>query len=332
LKFRTEIEPLSFPFELDIESQILAIGSCFAQVIGNYLDDYKIINTTNPFGVLFNPISVAQNLLDSINQKAISPNLYVLKDGLSVHYDYHSTVAAKNNKDLSLIINQINTATRNKIIKSDLMILTFGTSWVHELNQSKKIVANCHKQAPSQFTKRLITSTEFEVIYNELILTLKKINPGLQILLSVSPVLHSREGLVGNSISKSTLVYFCNLLANKYEHVSYFPGYEIVRDDLRDYRFYQDDLIHPSSFSQKYVLEYFIAQVGSRKLHRHVSNYKKLLNNMNHRPFNMFSTSYLNHLQNTIEQFMAYEFNIDLSNEIAVLEQRIKEVQKAIQS
>lgn len=332
MKFRTEIERVSFPFKLDIDSQILSLGSCFAQVIGEYLDNYKIINSTNPFGVLFNPISIGQNLLTAINNTEASPLLFTHKDEASVHFEYHSIISAENEIELADIIKRKNIQVSKYLKSADLLILTFGTAWVHVLNKSEKIVANCHKQNSSQFSKRLITETEFKEVYNELILKLKEINPNLQILLSVSPVIHSREGLIGNSVSKSTLIHFSHLLVSNHENVSYFPGYEIVTNDLRDYRFYKDDLIHPAPISERYILDYFMEQVGSQNLKNHIASFTKLKSNMAHRPFNEYSISFLNHLQRTLEELKDYPYKVDLEKEINSIDQKIKELQKAIKS
>lgn len=331
LKLRTEIERLSFPFTLGIESRVLCIGSCFAQVIGDYLDIYKIINNTNPFGVLFNPISIAQNLLDSINNIKPSADLYAQKEGNYVHFNYHSDLSSKHKDDVAGIISKVNVETKKALIAADVLILTFGTAWVHVLNEKKQVVANCHKQQPDRFSKKLIAENEFEVVFERLLKKLKEINPKLHVLLSVSPVIHEKEGLVGNSISKSTLVYLAQRLTTSYDNVSYFPAYEIVKEDLRDYRFYKEDLIHPNKQAEQYILDYFFNHVGSEELKNHLSKYKKIVNNINHRPFNEKSQPYLNHLQKTLFEINSYPFKVDLTKEKVLVSEKIVEIQKALE-
>lgn len=329
LKLRTEIERLPFPFTMEIGSRVLCLGSCFSQAIGRHLDNYKITNHTNPFGVLFNPISIAKNLLNALTAPEIVPDLFIQKENRYVHFNYHSDLWGNDISDLANKIKTKNHETKDNLGSADLLILTFGTAWLHILKENNYIVANCHKHKAVDFSKRLINQDEFESSFGILFEKLKAINPSLHILLSVSPIIHSKEGLLGNSVSKSALVYFSHRLAEKYENVSYFPGYEIMKEDLRDYRFYKEDLIHPTEQSEKYILNYFAEQLGSEEFKAHLVQFNKIQNNLRHRPFDEKSLLYLKHLKHTLTELNEYPFAIDLEKEKAFVFQKITDLQKA---
>lgn len=330
MKFRTEIEPLEIPEKIEIKSKVIGIGSCFAHVLGAYLDNYKITNTCNPFGILFNPISIAKCLTIALNEEELPQNLLVKKDEQHVHFYYHSDIKGKSKKELISTILPKNKAIKEAIIQANFLVLTFGTAWVHEHIASSSIVANCHKQDPDLFQKRLVNQAEFEITYEELLQSLRKLNPHLQILISVSPVIHSREGLIGNNISKSSLVYFAYLLTQKHSNIHYFPSYEIIKEDLRDYRFYKDDLIHPNSQAEKYVLAFFLENLCNAQFKKHVIFYDKILSKINHRPFDPLSTTYLKHLISVKSDLDNYPFDIDLEKEKNLITKKIQELENVI--
>jgi hypothetical protein len=253
--FRTvfDIAPQKIKINLQ-ESYITTVGSCFADNIGNKLLQNKFKVLANPFGTLFNPISIADSLLKTIRQENIDLSRLVYDGNLYRHYDLHTEMAA--NTQTELIENWQNIITNPHWEKQNILIITFGTAWVYTLIADGKIVANCQKQPAQQFQKRLLTVEEitqkFDQLYNEL-----KNRHLPQIILTVSPVRHLKDTMPLNSLSKSLLIVACHQITDKYPDISYFPAYEIQNDDLRDYRFYGEDMLHPTEVAIEYIWNKF---------------------------------------------------------------------------
>ena len=297
MQFRTTF---SIPESLDKishQQNILTIGSCFSDEIGGRLVQSKFKGLINPFGVIFNAFSI-ENLVE----RSINLRYYTLDD---VHqngeqffcYDVHSSFNALTKEvvlsDLNATLDQV-----HHFLKTcDVLILTLGTSWVYQRIANDQIVANCHKVEAKKFEKRLLTTEENFKSLDLIVFEVLKLNPKMRIITTVSPVRHTKDGMVENNVSKSRLIDALYQLDSKYDEVDYFPSYELVMDDLRDYRFYKDDLIHPSTQAVNYIWEQFSATYFSDSTITLIQKINKINAALAHRPFNEEAGSHQKFLQ-----------------------------------
>ncbi len=256
MKFRTEIEPFKDQGFFKHSDKILSIGSCFANNVAIELEKDGFMINQNPMGILFNPISIMKNIRNSFLQN-LNESLIVKRDDYFYHFDYPSQFYAESQEKLVEKINKIQENTTTFLKKSNRFILTLGTAWVYNWIKKDEIVSNCHKIPAHQFNKELLDLNSLIKSYVAFFEELRAINPNLEIILTVSPVRHIKNGLHENNLSKSILLLLADYLVKRFDFVHYFPAYEIVLDDLRDYRFFGPDLIHPSPQAIDYVYEKF---------------------------------------------------------------------------
>lgn len=256
MQFHLNYKPKPSVKKIDHQQNIFLIGSCFAENIGEKLLENGFHSHINPNGILFNPLSIYHCLIDLIKENEIDESLILARNNLFFSYLHHSSVYGISKEQLKLKLNEIQKLSKDKLEKSDFLIITFGTAFIYELKQTQSTVANCHKQKAELFNKRMLSIEEMVSQHNELIGVIKKLNPTIHIILTVSPVKYLKDGIEENSISKATLLLAVNQLC-KTNNCSYFPAYELVTDDLRDHRFYKEDLAHPNELSINYVWEKF---------------------------------------------------------------------------
>ena len=247
MKFRTEIEIPGFSHKLVHGNSIISLGSCFSVNIGEKLSYYGFDVLNNPFGTLFHPLSIANVISQSIHPKQ---GRFCQRDSLYFSYDVHSSIHAQTESDLANSLAAIHQQFLSKFTKATLCIITFGSAWGYY--KDGELVANCHKMPAKLFKKELTDFTEMHTRWIQVIHELKQLNPSIHFLFSVSPVRHLKDGTVENSLSKARLIELAHSL-----NQSYFPAFELIMDDLRDYRFYKDDLLHPTPFAIDYVFEKF---------------------------------------------------------------------------
>lgn len=255
MKWRTETELPQKKGFISYEDSILTIGSCFADEMGNSLNNGGFDISVNPFGVIFNPVSILQ-LIQNAMEGGIREDLILERDMKFFHYGYHSRVCESTKDDLIKKIEALQYNAQQRLIKGKKLILTFGSAWVYRL-ENKSVVANCHKMPAQLFIKELLDLDKLNRLSTEFFSKLFELNTELEVVVSVSPVRHTRDGLHENNLSKSVLHLFCQHLTTSFKQVQYFPAYELVVDDLRDYRFYKEDLVHPNSQAVAYVFEKF---------------------------------------------------------------------------
>lgn len=251
MKFRTEIEIAPFAARIGYENRILALGSCFCEHIAARLAQAKFHVTANPTGLLFNPLSIAAALRDSplpVRREELTDN-----GEQWFHYGFHGDFSAPTAEEALERMNAARQAGAEALRTADRVLLTFGTAWVYE--HDGETVANCHRQPADEFVRRRLSVAEIIGTFAEL---LEGPLSGRTIILTVSPVRHPGDGLAGNAASKATLRLAAEELAERFGCVSYFPAFEILLDDLRDYRFYADDLVHPAPQAVEYVWEKFV--------------------------------------------------------------------------
>jgi GSCFA family len=256
MKWSTEVKIESNPGYLGYEHSSLSIGSCFADEIGKNLKNAGFDISVNPFGVIFNPVSILQLIQNALDGE-LRESLFLERDLKHFHYGYHSSVFGSSKEDIKEKIEGIQYNVQRKLLEGDRLFLTLGTAWAWRLSNEQAIVANCHKMPSNLFKKELINLDRLEEFSQKLFSRLFEQNPKLKVMLSVSPIRHTKEGLHENNLSKSVLHLFENNLVNTFEQIEYFPAYELVVDELRDYRFYKEDLVHPTDQAVDYVINQF---------------------------------------------------------------------------
>jgi len=274
--FRTEIKLNPNKEKIAIEDKIFSIGSCFATEMHNIFTIGKIQTLNNPFGTIFHPIAI-----NTVFKKINAGKVYTEED--LIHYEDkfisldHNTIF--DNSKLDKCLKKINSnleSAKNFLSQTKWIIITFGTSWIYEFIENNKIVANCHKIPQKFFKKRLLTFCEIKNAISETLQILKNISPNIQILLSISPVRHLKDGFIENQRSKSLLINAVHDAIEIYDCCHYLPVYEILMDDLRDYRFYKGDLIHPNDQAISYIWEKFSETFLSRDTINFINKNMKL--------------------------------------------------------
>lgn len=321
--FRTSIEKINPEFNFSLQSKILTLGSCFSDVLGKYLLANKIECMANPFGNVYNIQSIADIIEGILEKSEPNKDAIVQNDGVFFHYNYHSEIRDYSEQKLLDRLEYINNSTKKHLQGANYLILTFGTSWVYEKINTQNIVSNCHKQKASLFNKRLLSEKEQLDIFQNIYLSLKKANPALKLILTVSPVRHIKDTLQLNSVSKSILRSLCYYLTQSLEDVFYFPSYEIMMDDLRDYRFYKSDLIHPNEQAEKYILDIFSETYFDENLKAFIIDWQKIKAGIEHRPFNPKSESHQKFLNNLLTKIQSFEKQIDISKEKEAIQNQI---------
>ena len=281
MKFRTEIEVAPLVEGLEYGAKIFALGSCFAENISERLRRAKFSIESNPFGVLFNPFSIANAIerLDDARTFAVCDVKGVGECFYS--FDAHSSLDGKTQTEAFGNLNRAVAQGSKALHDAEWVILTFGTAWVYE--HEGRVVANCHKQPASQFERRRLSVEEIVERYSRLLAGVLR---DKRVILTVSPVRHIGDGLQENSVSKATLRLAVEELVTKFENVCYFPSYEILIDDLRDYRYYADDLAHPSKMAVEYVWECFCEAVLADDAKAKLPLVEQIVAAAEHRPFN----------------------------------------------
>ena len=249
----------SFDFTLDKNiqygDQLIFFGSCFSEDIGQKAKNAGLNVYMNPFGVIYNPLALA-NLLHTIISKEPFRERILQREDVFLDWSCAGTVYAMSKESLSTKLNHEKNTFKQKLKSSKVLFITFGTSYSYYLKETQDLVANCHKQPADKFEKRLESMENMLHAWKELLVALKTFNPSIQIVLTVSPVRHVKDGVIQNNRSKSRLLLLCEEL-EKENSIFYFPSYEVILDDLRDYSFYKTDLVHPNERAIEYVWELF---------------------------------------------------------------------------
>lgn len=257
MRFHLNYTPVKSAFQIDHSHSSLLIGSCFSENIGEKLIDRKFNIISNPNGNLFNPFSIQTSLLALIENTKTNPIHLLQRDHHYFSYQHHSSVNALSETELIENINKVNHKCHTFLKSAHFLFITFGTAFYYHHKSLNCIVANCHKQSADTFEKRLAKPEEIVQEYERLIKKLNTFNPALKIIFTVSPVKHLKDGVIENNLSKSTLILALHQLVSGNSNCSYFPAYELVNDDLRDYRFYKEDLAHPNQQAIDYVWDKF---------------------------------------------------------------------------
>lgn len=318
MDFRLEFEPASIDRKLDLDDNIMLIGSCFTDHMYNYFVASKFHALQNPNGVLFNPVSIAQTLMRYIDNRHVEEAELFDRNGLWNHWDFHSKLSCTNAHETFDLMNRQITGAHHFLKNTQWLILTLGSAFVYEL-EGKQIVANCHKLPSSSFEKRMLGPEEIVALFNQVIRMLKSFNPGINIMLTVSPVRHLRDGFVENNRSKAVLIHAVDSILQSNNDLCYFPSYELIIDDLRDYRFYAEDMVHPNYLATRYVWEKFCIACVNGKTREVMKELEQLRNAVQHKALHPDSAEHKKFLNKfkTITQSLSQRFpRMDLEAEI----------------
>ncbi|WP_437398451.1 GSCFA domain-containing protein [Flagellimonas lutimaris] len=289
MELQTKIPLTPSDNSIDYQSKSVLLGSCFVENIGGKLAYYKFQQFQNPFGILFHPLAI-ENLI----QRAIAGQTYQQEeifeqDGIWRCFDAHSELRSEDSEVLLNLLNQRLTETKTSLETSSHIIITLGTAWVYEHQASGKVVANCHKVPQKQFTKELLSLAKIESTLQNVIALIQKMNPNAQIVFTISPVRHLKDGFVENQRSKAHLITAVHsLLSSRAQsrELFYFPSYEIMMDELRDYRFYGKDMVHPNELAVDYIWERFKSVWISENVYPVMERVDAVQKGLLHRPFN----------------------------------------------
>jgi hypothetical protein len=310
--------------KIDYQSSVLSIGSCFSTMIGGKLSDRKFQVLDNPFGTLFNPISIVHVMEDALLDMPINQAMMLERERLFLHYGMHSDIAAYSKDSLIKLIRKKQQQTKKALQSVSHLLITFGTAWIYESLTDEQIVANCHKQSSGNFKKRLLTKEEILKSVSGFIKILERFNNNIQIVLTVSPVRHTKDGIPENQISKSLLRWVTYELENMYDHVHYFPSYEIMMDELRDYRFYKEDLIHPNEIAEDYIWQRFKKTWIDPKAFPLIDDFEKIRKDLAHKAFNPDSPAHMKFLDNLQKRIESYKGKFDFSKEMDLLRKQLQ--------
>lgn len=293
MNFQTSVElPAGLP-PIRHTDHILLMGSCFAENIGALLSDAKFQLELNPFGILYNPLSILSALREIATKKEYTEKDLFAYRGLWHSPMHHGIFSASTPEETLQHINERLQQAHQTLLKLDWLMLTFGTAYVYEQKETGKVVSNCHKLPENSFHRRFLPVDEIVDEYTSLITSMAARNPNLKILFTVSPIRHIRDGMHANQLSKSTLLLAIDRLQQLFpQHAFYFPSYEIVLDELRDYRFYADDMLHPSPLAVRYLWERFSETFFSADTKQIMTEVESIRRDLEHKPFHPESEAY----------------------------------------
>ena len=292
MQFRTKIPIQEQEPKIDYTSKLVLLGSCFSENIGEKFTYFKFRQLQNPFGILFHPFAI-ENLVD----KAVNQFVYTEKD-LVFHneqwhcFDAHSRLSSPDKIQLLKTLNEALQQTYKKLKEASHIIITYGTAWVYQLKNTQKFVANCHKIPQREFDKKLILAEKLQESIQNTIELIQQVNPSAAFIFTVSPVRHIKDGFVENQQSKSALITAVHQSIASVKKASYFPSYEIMMDELRDYRFYAQDMLHPSDLAIDYIWQRFVETRLTQSTQQTMQEIDKIQKGMLHKAFNQESEAH----------------------------------------
>lgn len=286
---------------IDYNSKLLLLGSCFSDKIGRKLAQFKFQSLQNPFGILFHSKAIENLIINAINKETYTDKHLTFKNERWHCFDAHSSLSSADKNEVLESLNSSISTTNNYIKEATHIIITLGTSWVYRLIETDKIVANCHKIAQKKFSKEVLSVDEITESLEATIALIKSVNKDINVLFTVSPVRHLKDGFVENSKSKSHLITAIHNVMDIRKNIYYFPSYEIMMDELRDYRFYAEDMIHPNKTAVNYIWDKFIDTWFSEESKSIMKEIDTIQKGILHKPFNHESEQHQKFLQ-TLEQ------------------------------
>ncbi len=305
MEFHLEYTPKPFDTKINHQQKLLLIGSCFTEQIGNKLAHHKFPVLDNPNGILFNPISITKSLSSYITNKQYSAADLFYQNESWNSWEHHSRFSDPDQQNCIDGINASQDRAHEFLKGADWLLITLGSAFVYEL-QDGSVVANCHKVPTDKFNKRLLSVEEVVSALQQMQEQLISFNPSLKIIYTISPVRHLRDGFIENNRSKATLHLAVQQLTQT-ANTFYFPAYELVMDDLRDYRFYAEDMVHPNYAATNYVWKKFIATCVDEPSQALMKEINSINAAKSHKPFNPDSEQHKKFLQINLERVKKLE-------------------------
>ncbi|MEC7263106.1 MAG: GSCFA domain-containing protein [Bacteroidota bacterium] len=287
LQTKVPLKPADHP--IDYQGKVLLLGSCFVENMGDKLEYFQFPQYQNPFGVLFQPLALENLVKRALEGTFYQPDEVFCQEGIWRCFDAHSEVRSDDQKTLVELLNQRLRLTRQWVESASQIIITLGTAWVYEHNVSQKNVANCHKVPQKEFTKKLLSVDAIQSSLENLVSLIGKANPKAKLIFTISPVRHLKDGFVENQQSKAHLVTALHQMVSsraQSRDLHYFPAYEIMMDELRDYRFYAQDMVHPNVLAVDYIWEKFKSVWISSEAYPIMEEVESVRKGLQHRPFN----------------------------------------------
>ncbi len=297
MKFQTQIPIPKYDFPMDYQSKIMLLGSCFAENMAEKFEYFKFQNNVNPFGIIFNPISLEKLIIRSIHKKYFTEKDIFFHNEAWHCYEVHSELSNPNATEFLQILNELIDSTNQELLDSTHIIITLGTSWVYRHIETHEIVANCHKVPQKQFVKEILSIEQIEDSLQIIIAEIHAVNPNCNFIFTVSPVRHIKDGFVENNVSKAHLISALNSSNFQLSTSNYFPSYEIMMDELRDYRFYAEDMLHPNQTAIDYIWIKFFENYVDEKEFGTMQQVCDIQKALHHKPFNPNSESHLKFLE-----------------------------------
>jgi len=319
-KFHTIVDIPVFSGQTGYSKKNMFFGSCFTENIGNRMAALKYNVVINPFGILYNPISVANGLRILLDKKVFTSEDLIEADGLWHSFFHHGRFSSPNKKETLDAINDRIKSSAEFLKTTDFLFITFGTAWIYKFKKTGQTVSNCHKINANEFERVRLSVDEIVQEYKKLLAEIRNINSSIKIVFTVSPIRHWKDGAIENQRSKAILLLAIDKLINEFGHdfCTYFPSYEIVMDELRDYRFYAPDMLHISEVAIDYIWEKFeksLIDAESQHLSKKVD---KIVKAANHKPLHANTDEYSQFLEKMHEKARQLELknaHLDLTNE-----------------
>lgn len=290
MQFRTQIPISKTDNPIDYNSKVISLGSCFAENMAEKFDYFKFQNSTNPFGIIFNPVSI-----EKIMSRIVKEEFYTEKDVFFYNerwhsYEVHSDLSNSDRQELLETLNKAISETYKHLKEATHIIITYGTSWIYRNIESDEIVANCHKVPQKQFSKELLSVEVIQKSIQNTIDLIQVLNPNINFIFTVSPVRHIKDGFAENQLSKSHLFAAVHEVLKTHNSQlithNYFPSYEIMMDELRDYRFYTEDMLHPNQVAIDYIWHKFSENYISEDSISTMQEVSEIQKSLRHRSFN----------------------------------------------
>jgi hypothetical protein len=314
MNFTTRI-PISISNNpIDYTSKIVSLGSCFAENIGAKFEYFKFQNLVNPFGIIFNPISIESLINRAVNKIEFTENDLFFHNELWHCYEVHSDLSNDNKEDFLLTLNQILKETNQQLTDATHIIITYGTSWIYKLKSSGAVVANCHKVPQIQFDKEILSVEVIGKSIQNILDVIQKANPNCNVIFTISPVRHLKDGFLENQRSKAHLITALHASIFHLPTSMYFPSFEIMMDELRDYRFYAQDMLHPNQVAIDFIWERFCESAIAEEANPIMQEVLDIQKSLAHRPFNPNSDNHL-------------KFLVNLNTKISTLTKKFPQIQ-----
>lgn len=307
MKWNLDFKFDAVDYPAEYQDKILMAGSCFAENIGRNLVKYKMDTLINPHGIMYNPASVVQSLDDCLENRKYHEDDLFFDHGLWHSWNHHEHFSHPEGAVCVDSINDSIQKSHHQLLHANWLIITLGTAGVYRLKATGKTVGNCHKRPANDFDFFLMKPEEVIATLDKFIHRLFQVNKKVRIIFTVSPVRYIRHGLIESNLSKSTLLYSVHHLIHKFDRLYYFPAYEVLIDELRDYRFYAEDMVHPNSVATEYIfnrfIDFFLSDAAKRIFHE----VYPVIQAAAHRPLHPETEEYKKFIQNQLKKIKELE-------------------------